>query len=173
MTITKRDLNLIIPFLIFVTIGVYGLYSVDFIAWEETMDYTFKYCGVPTILIAAYFAYRSTFGYDKDMEVWRNLLGFIVMTFIAGMVIFISFQGLLILINCNVGQNKEYILDGQITKLDYPEKKKPLNKYSIEIIRAAELDTIKLDVPNNDYEQGEDFSKKMKMGSLGFIYARE
>jgi hypothetical protein len=173
MTIKKRDLSLIILFLIFVTVGVYGLNSVDFIAGEETMEYTFKYCGVPILLIAAYYAYRSTFGYDKDKEAWKNTLGFVVMTFIAGMVIFISFQGLLVLINCNLGHHKEYNLEGQITYLDYPEKKKALNKYSIEIKRIAELDTIKLDVPTNDYEQGQYFTKKMKIGSLGFIYARE
>ena len=86
MTITKRDLNIIIPFLLFVILGVYGLNSVDFITGSESMDYTFKYCGVPILLLSFYYAYRSTFGYDKDKEVWKNILGFFVMTFITGMI---------------------------------------------------------------------------------------
>ena len=105
MTLTKRDLNDIIPIIIFVSIGVYGLFSVDFIEGDPTMDFTFKWFGLPTVLLAIYYAYRATFGYDNGVAIWRNLIGIIVMTFITSMVLFISFQGLIILINNNIGNH--------------------------------------------------------------------
>ena len=68
-----------------------------------------------------------------------------------GMVTFISFQGLLMLINNNIGEQKNYKLCGKIIKLHYPEKKKIGNKYSIFIKRKIEKDTIELNVPKNEY----------------------
>ena len=173
MTVTKRDLSVIIPFIIFVSIGVYGLFSVDFIEGDPTMDFTFKWFGIPIILLAAYYAFRATFGYDRSVAIWRNIIGFIVMTFITGMILFISFQGLIILINNNIGNHKDYHLHGQIVRLDYPEEKKAGNKYFIDIKRDIEKDTLNLVVPTNHYVQGQLFSKMMKIGSFGFIYSKD
>ena len=172
MTLTKKDLILIIPFIVFVIIGIYGLYSVNYISESQTMEATFNWCIVPTIIFALYYAYRSSFGYKEVIvPIWKNILSFTVMTIIIGMVIFISFQGILIIINNNIGQQKEYLLSGKIIKLDYPEKKKIGNKYAIVIKRKLEKDTIELNVPTNKYQKGQNFEKSMKIGCLKFIYA--
>lgn len=173
MRITKSDLTIIILLLVFVSIGIYGINSIEFIVGKETINFTLKWCGIPILLLALYYAFKSTFAYHKSAEIWRNLVGFVIMTFIMGMVFFISFQGLIILINNNLGDHKEYQLQGKIVNLDYPKDKKIGNKYSIEIKREIELDTIKLDVPTNHYLQGQKFTKKMKIGYFGFLYAKE
>lgn len=163
---------LIIPFIVFVIIGIYGLYSVNYISESQTMEATFNYCIIPTIIFALYYAYRSSFGYKAVIvPIWKNILSFTVMTIIIGMVTFISFQGILIIINNNIGQQKEYLLSGKIIKLDYPEKKKIGNKYAVEIERNVEKDTIKLNVSTNKYQKGQDFEKSMKIGLLKFIYS--
>ncbi|MBR9776721.1 MAG: hypothetical protein GYB55_17545 [Cytophagales bacterium] len=102
----------------------------------------------------------------------ENLLGTIVLIAIISLITLVSFQGYLILINSHLGQQKKYLLTGQITKLDFPKEKKIGNKYSIEIARKLEQDTISLDVPTNGYIEAENFTKTMKMGSLGFIYSK-
>lgn len=173
MTISNKDLKLIIPFILFVIVGVYGMYSTDFISISHTLKTTFQWCIIPTTLFSLYFAYRSSFGYRTTIIIWRNTLTFIVVAYMIGMVTFISFQGILMLINKNIGQQKEYLLSGKITKLKYPEKKKIGNKYSIEIERKLEKDTIELDVPTRKYQKGQNFEKRMKLGSLGFIYLQE
>lgn len=172
MTLTKKDLKLIIPFILFVIIGISGLYSVNYISESQTMEATFNYCIIPTIIFALYYAYHSSFGYKEVIvPIWKNILSFTVMTIIIGMITFISFQGILIIINNNIGQQKEYLLSGKIIKLDYPEEKKVGNKYAIEIERKDEKDTIKLNVPTNKYQKGENFEKSMKIGFLKFIYS--
>ncbi|WP_026977593.1 hypothetical protein [Flavobacterium tegetincola] len=174
MTIIKKDLNLIIPFILFVTIGIYGMYSVDYIAVSQTMRTTLKWCLIPIIFFAIYYAYRASFGQkEKKIEIWKNILLFSVMSIIIGMLSFISFQGILMIINNKIGKQKEYLLSGKIIKLNYPEKKKIANKYSIEILRKLDNDTIELNVPTSEYQNDQNFEKQMKVGSLNFIYLEE
>lgn len=173
MTFTKKDIKFLIPFGIFITIGMYGSTSVDFLVSSPTFDKTFKWCGIPTLFLSLYYAYRATFGYPNQIALWRNSLNFIVITFLTLIMFFVSIQGILVLTNCKIGEQKEFLLTGRITKLHYPKKKKVFEKYTIEIERKAKGDLIKLDVPTNEYSQGQLFSKKMKIGSLGFIYLDE
>jgi hypothetical protein len=173
MKITNKDLKLIIPFILFVVVGIYGIYSVDFISVSQTMKATLEWFILPTIIFALFYAYRSSFGYKKAIAIWKNTLTFIVMTIIIGMVTFISFQGLLMLINSNIGEQKDYKLCGKIIKLNYPEDKKIGNKYSIFIKRTLEKDTIELNVPKNEYVVKQNFEKEMKIGSLKFIYSKK
>ncbi|ESU20952.1 hypothetical protein FCR2A7T_07230 [Flavobacterium cauense R2A-7] len=171
MTITNKDLKLIIPFILFVALGVYGMYSVNYISVSQTMKATFSWCLIPSIAFALYYAYFSTFGYKKiSVSLWRKIIGFIAMTIITGLIALFSFQGILMIINSKLGNQKEYLLSGKIIKLNYPKKKKSGNKYSIEIERKLENDTIELNVPTNEYQIGQNFEKQMKIGSLNFIY---
>ena len=82
-----------------------------------------------------------------------------------------SCQGYLILYNCNVGTQKIFLIKGQVTKLDYPKRKKPLNKYAIVIMTDDNKEIIKLDVPTNQYFVGQTFEKELRLGSLGFLYS--
>lgn len=173
MTISNKDLKLIIPFILFVILGVYGVYSTDFISISQTLKKTFEWCIIPITIFALYYAYSSSFGYKTTITIWRNTLTFIMMAIMIGMVTFLSFQGILMIINKNIGEQKEYLLSGKITKLKYTEKKKIGNKYSIEIARKLEKDTIELNVPTREYLKGQNFEKQMKVGSLGFIYLEE
>ena len=173
MTLTKSDWKLLIPYGIFLLIGVYGLYSVEFIAVSQTLEKTFKWCGIPILILAAYYGYRSSFAVKTKNALWQRILQFLFITFIMSMICFISFQGLLTLLNSKVGSQKDYVLRGKIIKLHYPKNKKILNKYGIEIKRELENDIIQLDVPTNEYMENQIFKKKMVIGSLGFIYSKD
>lgn len=172
MSVKKKNLVLITLFLIFAIIGILGNYSYDFMTSKQALGAAFKWCGIPTLMFAVYYAYRSTFGHDSSIPVWKNLLATVVITIIVSMITLLSFKGLLIRINCRLGLQKDYLLSGQILKLNYPEKKKAGNSYSLQIIREIEKDTIDLEVPTNRYLTGEKFNKLMKIGSLGFIYSK-
>ncbi|WP_187696156.1 hypothetical protein, partial [Xanthovirga aplysinae] len=157
----------------FVIIGISGVYSVDFLTDSTTLDATFDWLIIPVVSLSIFFAYHGTFGYKKEIPVWKNLIGMGALTFVFSMITFISFQVYLIRINCKLGEHKDYLLEGQITKLNYPENKKIGNKYRIEILRAKEMDTVELSVPTNEYFTGQKFRKMMKLGSLGFIYSEK
>ena len=171
MTITKSDLKLIIPFLLFLIGGLYCAYSADFIQNDKALSTAFKWFIVPSIVVGAFYGYRSTFGYDKKTPVWRNILGLLVLTLIFTLMFLKSCQGYLILYNCNFVTQKNILIKGQVTKLDYPKRKKPLNNYAIIIDTDDTKETIKLDVPTNKYFVGQTFEKELTLGSLGFLYS--
>lgn len=173
MTLSKKDLQVIIPFILFVGIGMYGAFSVDFILRDNPMATTLKWCGVPTLIFAIYFAYRATFGYPQDVAVWRNIIGMLTFTVICSMMFFMAFQGFLILFNCNIGQQKDCQMKGIITKIKSTKSKSGRNSYTLWLHREFENDTIKIDIPKNNFTEGQVFSKQMKEGSLGFIYSNK
>lgn len=173
MTGTSNHLKLIIPFLLFVGVGIYGLYAVDYVVVSQTTKTTFEWCLLPTLIFALYYAYRCSFGYTKAIALWKNTLTFSLTTIMIVMVTFVSFQGLLMLINSTIGTQKAYKLSGEVITLHYPENKKIGAKYSIFIKREIEKDTIELNVPTNEYVEKQHFEKAMKLGSLQFIYSKK
>ena len=155
-----------------VTRGLYGGYSNDFIQNDKALSATFKWCTVPSVIIGLYYAYCSTFGYNKKIAVWKNSLGLLMLTAIIGIIFLKSFQGYLVFFNCNLGTQETVLITGQITELDYPKNKKPFNNYTI-IIETHNNEYIKLDVPTNKYFVGQPFEKELTLGSLGFLYSRQ
>jgi hypothetical protein len=163
----------IIPFILFIGIGTIGAFSVETILREKPMAMTLKWCGVPTLIFAIYFAYRASFGYPKKVPVWQNNIGMLTMTAVCCMLFFMAFQGILILINCNIGQQKDYQVQGKITKIESTKSKNGRISYSLWLDRQIENDTVKIEMPYSNFSEGDFFSKKMKEGSLGFIYSNQ
>jgi hypothetical protein len=171
MTITKRDLKLIISFLLFLSGGLYGVFSVNFIQNDSALSTAFKWFIIPSVIVGAYYGYHSTLGYDKKTSLWRNILGLLALTLIFTLMFLKACQGYLILYNCSFGMQKTKLVKGQILALDYPRNKKLLNSYAIVIKIDENEETIKLDVPTNHYYVGQVFEKELTLGSLGFLYS--
>ncbi|SNR53444.1 hypothetical protein [Flavobacterium sp. ov086] len=171
MIIENRDLKIIIPFLVLLVIGLYGMYSVDYISVNLTFEFVKKYLLIPLFLFSLFYAYCGTFRSDKKAALWKNILVFIILAMSIGMVTFVALQGLSMIVNKEFGTQHKYNLSGEIIKLNYPENKKIGNKYSIYIKRDVENDTIELNVPTNKYRVGQKINKEMKIGSLKFIYS--
>lgn len=173
MKVTKRDLYIIIPFLLLLIIGVYGVYYLPYISGDQSFGFVKRYLLIPLIVFSLAYAYFSTFGYKQQITVavWKNLVVFVVLFIMISMVNFLSFQGSVIIINKEFGAQNNYLLSGEIVKVDYPVPKKWGNKYRVFIKREIENDTIEMDVPTNNYRLGQKFKKEMKIGLLGFIYS--
>ncbi|WP_348825741.1 hypothetical protein [Flavobacterium aestuarii] len=171
MTITKKDLQIIIPFILFVGIGIYSAFSVEFILRDKPIETTLKWFAIPSLVLAIYYAYRATFGYKQDIKTWRKAIGMLVYTIICSAMFIVAFQGFLIIYNCNIGQQNDYLLKGTITKIVTTESKSGRISYSILVHRELENDNVNIDIPENNYTEGQLFSKQMKIGSLGFIYS--
>ncbi|PIF31737.1 hypothetical protein CLU81_2243 [Flavobacterium sp. 9] len=173
MKVTKRDLYITIPFLLLLIIGVYGVYYLPYISGDQSFGFVKRYLLIPLIVFSLAYAYFSTFGYKQliAVPVWKNLVVFVVMFPMISLVNCLSFQGSVIIINKEFGAQNNYLLSGEIVKVDYPIPKKWGNKYCVFIKREIENDTIEMDVPTNNYILGQKFKKEMKIGQFGFIYA--
>jgi hypothetical protein len=170
MTFTKKDLTLLIPLLVFLLLGFYWAYSVDFLQYDKVFSISIKWFVAPTIIVSTYYAYYSTFGYDKNSALWRKLLGLLALTLIFSLMILRAFQGYLTYYNCNFGTQTKLTVKGIITRLDFPKTKKPLNTYSVELLTDNTHELIKLEVPTKNYSVGQFFEKEMIVGSLGILY---
>jgi hypothetical protein len=91
---------------------------------------------------------------------------------IVTMSLVVACQGYLVLFNCNFGTQKHLFVKGMIVKLSYPRRKKLLNSYSIEIATNDNKKILKLNVPTNQYFEGQIFEKEMTIGSMGFVYSK-
>ena len=169
MSMAKKYFQLIIPFLVFVLIGIYGTFSTDFILRQQSIDMTYKWFSLPAAILAVYFAYRATFGYDKK-KLRQNIIGIIVLSVGCFVLFFTAFEGYLIIYNCNVGEQRAYQLKGQIQNIKITKTRGGRLSYTITIYQELEKDNVELTVPSNIYYEGQYFSEKMKIGSLGFIY---
>jgi hypothetical protein len=167
----KKGFKLIIFYLVFVITGLAGHFINDFFSAKKALEMSLKWCGIGVAGFALYYAYLSTFGYDQFVPVWRNVIGLITLSAVVFMVSLVSVQGILIELNCIIGNQKDYRLTGVVTKIKYPDKKKIGNNYTLDIARRVERDTIEMVVPTNHYKEGDKFDKMMKIGSLGLIYS--
>lgn len=172
MTRTQTETKLLILFFLFFTGGIYSVNSEVIIQNEKALSIAFKWFSVPSVIVGAIFSYRSTFGCNRKTALWRNILGLLTLTLISTLATIISFQGYLVLLNCNVGKQKNIFVKGVVTKLNYPKRKKPLNHYAIVIKVDGKNETIKLDVPTNQYFVGQPFEKELTLGSLAFLYGK-
>lgn len=162
----------ILIFLIFLAGGLYGGYSVDFIQNDKALSLAFIWFTVPSLLIGLFYGYSWTFGYKKEVARWRNLIGMLTLTLIMTLMSLKFFQGYLVFYNCNFGTQNRLVIKGQITKLDFPETKKPLNNFTI-AIRTDFNESFTIDVPTNEYYIGQVFEKELTLGSLGILYSRQ
>jgi len=170
MRFTKKVLILFIALLVFLLIGIYLAYSVDFLQYDKVFSISVKWFGLPTVIVATYFAYQSTFGYDKKAALWRKVLGLLGVTLIFSLTILRAFQGYLIYYNCNVGTQTKMTIKAKIIGLDFPKRKKTLNSYSVQLLTNNTQELIKIEVPTNKYSVGQYFEKEMMLGSLGILY---
>jgi hypothetical protein len=172
MKIKTIDLLLLIVFSVFIIAGISKSISADFIIRSHTLRSTLEWCGIPTLIVSSLFAYRATFGYrNKSLSLWGTWVGCISLFIIAGILSFLSFEGLLIGINQTCGKQRDAFVDGKIIRIEHPRREKPLNSYTIYIHRESFNDTVKMEVPRIEWEEGQFFCKSMKKGSLGLMYS--
>jgi hypothetical protein len=67
-----------------------------------------------------------------------------------------------------MGNQTQILLSGVITRVDRSKRKKPLNSYTIHV--KDTLHEVALDVPGENWEDGQYFKRVLSKGSLGLIY---
>ena len=172
MEITKTDLKLLIPFLVYLIVGIYSSHIYNYIDSQKALRLTFNWFTVPSIISGFIYSYYSIFQRGAQQALWRKAAGLLALTSIFTLLFLTSSQGYVILWNANFGKQDKIMLQGKVTKLDYPKGKKPLNSYAIFININNTNKSISLNVPSNKYVVGHIFKKKMIKGSLGILYAQ-
>lgn len=169
---TKTDLKLLIPILLYISFGVWASFEFDYLESHKALLKVFKWAIVPSIILGFYYSYYSIFKRGAEQALWRKILGMVGLTIIFTLMLLRSSQGYLIFWNAHIGNQKEIVLKGEIKKLDFPKRKKLLNSYTIFIYNRNIKDNVRLVVPTNNYLIGQIFEMKMIEGSLGIIYSK-
>lgn len=162
-----KILKILTPLLLFVIVGVFGIFSKDYIQINKPVFNWFIIAAFP---IGIYYAFSLTSGYAKN-ENGLVALGRIGITFFVTMIIFRSIQGYLIIYNCGIGKQTEFKVKGTVIDVAFPKPKLLFGKNSINVLLSDKLETIILEVPSTRYHIGQTFEKDMTSGSLGNLYS--
>ncbi|RYE44176.1 MAG: hypothetical protein EOP48_22605 [Sphingobacteriales bacterium] len=169
MILTKTDYKVLSLFLIFVVGGVWASISYNIV--EDISDRKMKMLLIPALIFSGAFSYYAVIIREPKKQILRRILGFLVFSILMMFIFLTSFKGYLLLWNSKVGSQRSVLIMGTVTKLNFPKVKKLLNSYVIEIKPSNGEDLVKLIVPTNNYNVGNDFEMEMTKGSLGILYS--
>lgn len=160
--------KIIISFLLFVGLGIYGIISTEYVLGNQAVEWAIKYCSVLSVILAGLYSYHGTFGYDSSKPKWKNALGMIVLTALCYMMFTASFQGYILTIN-KFGTSEKRNLKGEVIRISEKENKNGSMPYSIDIKTEAG-DTLNLKTPHGGYSVGNVIKEPLLKGSLGILY---
>ena len=169
---TKKDLQLLIFFLLFVGLGLWGMFFYPYVEDDRAFKIAAIWFGIPSIALGAYYAWYNVFVRGRGNQAnWRKTIGSIGVGIFAISIFISSFAGFIIIWNSNVGSQSKQVIQGQIIKVKAPYKRKMLATYSI-YIEDSSKHIIALRVPSDNYSVGDTFMHVLNIGSLGLIYGR-
>ena len=158
----------ILPYLLFVCLGIYGIFATDFVLAGRDVQLAIRYCSIPAVILAGLFSYRATFAYDSSIPKWKNMLGMALLTLLCTMTLLASFQGYILTIN-KLGEGEEVVIQGEVVKVNEKVNKNGSKSYSIDIV-IAPGDTAILKTPHGSYVIGAVVKEPLIRGSLGIVY---
>ena len=161
-------MKIIITYLLFVGLGVYGIFKTDFVLGNRDVQLAFKYCSVPTVIFAGLFSYKATFAYDSSISKWKNALSMALLSVICSLTLLASFQGYILTIN-KFGKREEIQILGEVIKVNEKVNKNGSKSYSIDLVEKSG-DTLGLKTPHGNYTVGSMVREPLIKGSLGVIY---
>jgi hypothetical protein len=161
-----KILKTLIPPFLFTVIGLFGVYSQEYIQTNKPFYYWFI---IPSFVLGVYYAFALTSKHSKDKG-GGVALGRIAITIFITFLSFRSIQGYIIYFNCYVGQQAWKQVIGTVSQIDFKKPKQLFDKHSIVVSLEHDEEKISLDVPTDKYYIGQPFSKKMMIGSFGILY---
>jgi len=164
-----KYVKILLPLIIFIIIGATGVFSQDYIQTDNTIYYWFT---IPAFILGIYYAFALTPQHPKTKGS-RVALNRIILTIIIFAASYRAMNGYVIYSNCYIGQQTEKLVTGKVILLGNQERRRLLDKNSIVVLPDNSSNSISLEVPDYNYVVGQEFSKKMMVGSLGILYCRE
>ena len=162
-----RRFWVLLPLIIFICIGLTGVRSQAYIQTDSTVYYWFT---IPAFILGIYYTFALTNEYPKSagggVAFKRILITILVFAFS-----YRAMNGFVIYSNCHFGKQTEKLVTGRITAIKARERKLIFDKNSIDIITDDANNNLSFELPDNTYSVGDEFSKEMKMGSLGILYS--
>jgi hypothetical protein len=170
MIVTRNDIKLIAFFLLFVGFGLLGSFYFDIREDKKALSLSMRWCFFPSLLLGCIYAYYGGFKRAPPQALWRKVISVLVLTVVATLIFLRCFQGYIWIINSQMGNQSQVLVSGVITKVDRPVRKKRLNSYIIHV--KDTLREVVLDVPGEDWREGQYFKKLLTKGSLELLYGK-
>jgi hypothetical protein len=157
-----------IPLLLFIVVGIFGVFSKQFIQTNKMVLYL---AIIPAFGLGIFYTFWLTPHYNKVKGGKVALTRFIITLLITAFT-FRAMQGYIIYLNCYIGKQNDIQISGTITHTEFANN--PIlifAKNSIKVVLRTDQEILNLEVPGKNYYIGQEFSKKMVLGSLGIIYS--
>ncbi len=171
---TKKILLIVLVFLGIPFIHYH--FSNDFTVDAMGRDFVFKTLLIPILFVSIGIGFYFEFIEKKKRKPSKRVLIVFLYSAIASFFIVACAGQLAWLYNCEVGVQKDYLMQGQIINFQISNGigRAATTSTLVTLYRINKNDTIVIYVPKGvHFAKGEFFSKEMKQGALGFIYSKE
>lgn len=170
MTQVKRFWILTILLLALIAYGYHGMVVNEITQTDMAARQAWWFL-IPSIPIAAYYAYKSTFSFNRNLALWKNLFGAIICTLFFSLILVKSFQGYLCIYNSALGQQNNFQLKAFINYVKKPKfSDRLLSLYTLEVTVDSSQKKMILETKKKSYEAGQRLEINMKKGTLGYLY---
>ena len=164
-----RYVKILLPLIIFIVAGSIGAYSQVYIQTDSTVYYWFV---IPAFPLGIYYAFALTPQHPRSTG-GRVALTRIAITIFVFALSYRAMNGYVIYSNCYIGKQTERVIAGKVSEVQIRDPKLPFDRNSIVISPDNSENSLSFEVPDGNFYVGQEFSKKMIVGSLGILYSPE
>lgn len=159
---------LISVFVIFLI--AYPFFTISYFQTDKLISFYIKFICIPITFVLPFIIFKNKkiFFLNLNNLIQKSLLVLIFILF-SNLIISLLFVSITTIVNCNIGSSEEIYINSKIlkTKSSYTKNGKIRHYISFYNEKAGYVEDLEV---YGKYQKGDNFNKKMKIGSLGLIY---
>ena len=160
-------ISVVVMFLI-----AYPFFTISYFQTDKLISFYLKFIFIPITFVLLFIIYKNKtiFFLNLNNLIQKTVLVLIFSVF-SNVVISLLFVSITTIVNCNIGSSEEIHINSKILKTNNSFTKNGKLRHYISFYNEKVGYVEDLEVYKN-YKKGDNFNKKMKIGSLGLLYSK-
>lgn len=150
----------------------YPYFTISYFQTDKLISFYLKFIIIPISFVLFFIIYKNktTFFLNLNNLIQKSILVLIFILF-SNVVISLLFVSIATIVNCNIGSSEEIHINSKILKSNNSYTKNGKLRHYISFYNENVGYVEDLEVYEN-YQKGDNFNIKMKIGSLGLLYSK-
>lgn len=157
---------------IIIFVIAYPFFSISYFQTDKLISFYLKFIIIPISFVLLFIVYKNktTFFLNLNNLLQKSILVLIFILF-SNLVLSLLFVSISIIINCNIGSSEEIDINSEIldAKNSYTKNGRLRHYISFQDEKVGYIKDLEV---YENYQKGDNFNKKMKIGSLGLLYSK-
>jgi hypothetical protein len=160
-------ISVVVMFLI-----AYPFFTISYFQTDKLISFYLTFICIPITFVLLFIIYRNKkiFFLNLNNLIQKSVLLLIFILF-SNLIISLLFVSIATIVNCNIGSSEEIYINSKILKTNssYTKNGKKRHYISFYNEKAGYVEDLEV---YDKYQKGDNFNKKMKIGSLGLLYSK-